>query len=80
MTPLGLLGPLAPEWFKEHKVLGCPHPHIPSGKYFIFLHVYFNVDSGFKLYSFSDHFPLLVEFELSPNAHQSNSNGLIGRR
>lgn len=57
MTPLGLLGPLAPEWFKDNKVLGCPHPHIPS-----------------------DHFPLLVEFELSPNAHQSNSNGLIGRR
>jgi len=34
MTPLGLLGPLAPEWFKDNKVLGCPHPHIPSGKYF----------------------------------------------
>jgi len=33
MTPLGLLGPLAPEWFKDNKVLGCPHPHIPSGKY-----------------------------------------------
>lgn len=32
MTPLGLLGPLAPEWFKDNKVLGCPHPHIPSGK------------------------------------------------
>lgn len=31
MTPLGLLGPLAPEWFKDNKVLGCPHPHIPSG-------------------------------------------------
>lgn len=34
MTPLGLLGPLAPEWFKDNKVLGCPHPHIPSGKVF----------------------------------------------
>lgn len=34
MTPLGLLGPLAPEWFKDNKVLGCPHPHIPSGKIF----------------------------------------------
>jgi len=35
MTPLGLLGPLAPEWFKDNKVLGCPHPHIPSGKYLL---------------------------------------------
>lgn len=34
MTPLGLLGPLAPEWFKDNKVLGCPHPHIPSGEVF----------------------------------------------
>lgn len=32
MTPLGLLGPLAPEWLRENKVIGCPHPHIPSGK------------------------------------------------
>lgn len=31
MVPLGLLGPLSPEWFKEHKVVGCPHPHVPSG-------------------------------------------------
>lgn len=32
MTPLGLLGPLAPEWLRENKVVGCPHPHVPSGK------------------------------------------------
>jgi CCR4-NOT transcription complex subunit 6 len=32
MTPLGLLGPLASEWLKENKVVGCPHPHVPSGK------------------------------------------------
>jgi CCR4-NOT transcription complex subunit 6 len=31
MTPLGLLGPLAPEWLRENKVVGCPHPHVPSG-------------------------------------------------
>lgn len=30
MTPLGLLGPLSPDWFKENKVVGCPHPHVPS--------------------------------------------------
>lgn len=33
MVPLGLLGPLSQEWFKEHKVVGCPHPHVPSGKF-----------------------------------------------
>ena len=32
MVPLGLLGPLSADWFKEHKVVGCPHPHVPSGK------------------------------------------------
>nr|CAD7459965.1 unnamed protein product [Timema tahoe] len=31
MTPLGLLGPVAPEWLKENKIIGCPHPHVPSG-------------------------------------------------
>lgn len=36
MVPLGLLGPLSPEWFKEHKVVGCPHPHVPSGKFTCF--------------------------------------------
>lgn len=30
MVPLGLLGPLSVEWLQEHRVLGCPHPHIPS--------------------------------------------------
>lgn len=34
MVPLGLLGPLSADWFKEHKVVGCPHPHVPSGKIF----------------------------------------------
>jgi len=32
MTPLGLLGPLAPDWLRENKVVGCPHPHVPSGR------------------------------------------------
>ncbi|CAH0399255.1 unnamed protein product [Chilo suppressalis] len=36
MTPLGLLGPLSQDWFREHKVVGCPHPHIPSGQYILY--------------------------------------------
>nr|CAG4640873.1 EOG090X06K5 [Eulimnadia texana] len=30
MSPLGLLGPIDTDWLKENKVIGCPHPHIPS--------------------------------------------------
>ncbi|KAI9561152.1 hypothetical protein GHT06_012108 [Daphnia sinensis] len=30
MVPLGLLGPVDAEWFRENKVLGCPHRDIPS--------------------------------------------------
>lgn len=30
MSTLGLLGPLDPEWIKENKIVGCPHPHLPS--------------------------------------------------
>lgn len=30
MVPLGLLGPLSNDWLRESKVVGCPHPHIPS--------------------------------------------------
>ncbi|XP_065210395.1 CCR4-NOT transcription complex subunit 6 [Planococcus citri] len=56
MTPLGLLGPLSQEWFKNNKIIGCPHPHIPS-----------------------DHFPLLVELEMSPSV-PSPMNGLLNRR
>lgn len=49
MTPLGLLGPLAPEWFKDNKVLGCPHPHIPSGKKYLikrFIPILYSLFSG----------------------------------
>lgn len=56
MTPLGLLGPLAADWLKENKVIGCPHPHIPS-----------------------DHFPLLVELEMTPSS-QVQTNGIIPSR
>lgn len=30
MVPLGLLGPLSLDWLRENKVVGCPHPRIPS--------------------------------------------------
>jgi CCR4-NOT transcription complex subunit 6 len=30
MRPLGVLGPLDAAWFEENRVLGCPHPQIPS--------------------------------------------------
>lgn len=32
MSALGVLGPIDPDWFRDNKVMGCPHPHIPSGK------------------------------------------------
>ncbi|GAB6028527.1 CCR4-NOT transcription complex subunit 6-like, variant 2 [Chamberlinius hualienensis] len=56
LVPLGILGPLDDEWMKENKVIGCPHPHIPS-----------------------DHFPLVVAFEMAPT-HISLANGLALRR
>lgn len=30
MIPLALLGPLSPDWLREYKVVGCPHPQFPS--------------------------------------------------
>lgn len=30
MIPLGLLGPVSSEWLTDNKIVGCPHPHIPS--------------------------------------------------
>jgi len=42
LSVLGQLGPLDQEWIKESKIVGFPHPHVPS-----------------------DHFPLLVEMELT---------------
>jgi len=30
MKPLGILGPISDDWLKEGKIIGCPHPHIPS--------------------------------------------------
>jgi CCR4-NOT transcription complex subunit 6 len=52
MSPLGLLGPMDPTWLTENKVVGAPHPAIPS-----------------------DHFPLLVELEMT-----SGNDGRTHRR
>ena len=30
MRAIGLLGPLDPEWMKTNKIIGFPHPHVPS--------------------------------------------------
>jgi len=30
MRPLGLLGPVDPNWFHENRIIGCPNPQIPS--------------------------------------------------
>jgi len=48
MRPMGVLGPVELSWFRENRIAGCPHPHVPS-----------------------DHFPLLVEFELLPQKSTS---------
>lgn len=45
LRTLGVLGEMDKQWFYDNKVVGCPHPHIPS-----------------------DHFSLLVEFELGVKA------------
>ena len=37
MQPFGLLGPVDEEWLKENKIMGCPQPHITSGKVFTFI-------------------------------------------
>ncbi|KAL8599573.1 hypothetical protein ACOMHN_063454 [Nucella lapillus] len=50
---LGHLGPYDQDWFRHNKVLGCPHPHIPS-----------------------DHFSLLVEFELPIHPPMPGHGGL----
>lgn len=30
LTVLGVLGPIKEEWFHEHRIVGCPHQHVPS--------------------------------------------------
>ncbi|CAF1467078.1 unnamed protein product [Rotaria sp. Silwood1] len=58
MRVLGVLGPLDPEWLQTNKIVGCPHPNVPS-----------------------DHFSLLVEFELNPiNENLKNSTTSMSTR
>jgi hypothetical protein len=37
MNLLGLLGSLEEEWFRANKVVGCPHPHVPSDHFSLFV-------------------------------------------
>ena len=37
MNLLGLLGPMDENWFTDNKVVGCPHPHIPSDHFALFV-------------------------------------------
>jgi len=37
MNLLGVLGPMDENWFHENKVQGCPHPHIPSDHFPLFV-------------------------------------------
>src|SRR6218665_844965 len=30
IRPLGILGPLDQEWFRQNRVIGCPNPQVPS--------------------------------------------------
>lgn len=54
LSVLGILGPIDSQWVKDNKIVGFPHPHVPS-----------------------DHFPLLVEFEMLSQS-SSNSGGSGG--
>ena len=38
MKPTGFLGPVDSQWLKENKVVGCPHPQVPSGKICLFVY------------------------------------------
>jgi len=37
MKPTGFLGPIDPAWLKDNKVIGCPHPHITSDHFSLFV-------------------------------------------
>lgn len=37
MNLLGVLGPMDENWFHENKIVGCPHPHIPSDHFPLFI-------------------------------------------
>ena len=37
MKLLGVLGPMDENWFIDNKVVGCPHPHVPSDHFSLFV-------------------------------------------
>lgn len=37
LTVLGMLGPYDEDWFRLNKILGCPHPHMPSDHFSLFV-------------------------------------------
>ena len=45
MKPLGILGPISEEWLKEGKIIGCPHPHIPSDHFSLLVEMALTLDS-----------------------------------
>lgn len=73
MRPLGLLGPLDQEWFKENRVLGCPHPHIPSDH--LPLLVEFELQSSSNIQNTST-----GNSSSNPRDTRSNANQISARR
>lgn len=35
MKPLGILDTVRPSWFEENKIVGCPHPSVPSDHFLL---------------------------------------------
>jgi mRNA deadenylase, exonuclease subunit and related nucleases len=76
MTPLGLLGPLNQDWLKENKVIGCPHPHIPSGKnLLVWAYIYRNFETRGNC---NDKVRPGRESNPEPSVHEAGALPLLG--